>query len=141
MFDISYQHALNCADALKRIGQTTIHLSHCGMPWDRVTRCEPGCCFRNGIATSVDFYAEEAGLSFRWSMDLEAHGANGESLFKIDVDSCREVLKLLPVAVRGPFRSLLASTATAVREKGVEYQKAADNQFAMAASLSDLCAA
>jgi hypothetical protein len=140
--EISYRDALKNAAALKQLGQQDIYLhGHGEKPWDKATHCEAGCSFRNGIPVSATFHAEDGGLSFRWFFDLEARDANGASLFKVDTEACRKVMNLLPVAARKSFRDWLASSASAVREKGAEYQKAADNQFAMAACLSDICAA
>jgi hypothetical protein len=138
--DISYHDALKNAAALKQLGQTDIHLFAGSKPWDKATHCEPGCSFRNGIPVSATFHAEDSGLSFRWYFDLEARDANGASLFKVDTEACRKVMASIPPVARKSFRDWLASSAAAVREKGSEYQKAADNQFAIAACLSDICA-
>lgn len=140
MKDITYREAIENATALKQLGQTDIYLFSGSKPWDKATHCEPGCSFRNGVPVSATFHAKESGISFRWSFDLEERDANGASLFKVDTEACRRVMASIQPVARKSFRDWLASSAAAVREKGSEYQKAADNQFAIAACLSDICA-
>jgi hypothetical protein len=142
MRDITFEKAIEEREALQRLGHTVLFLPDSSTkPWDAVTGCEPGCSFRNGIPVSVTFQAEVDGLTFKWFFDLEHREANGSSLFHVDTDGCRGVMKLLAPAARERFRDWLLSTAKAVRAKATEYQDAANDQLIVAASLIDLCTA
>jgi hypothetical protein len=139
MRDMTYELAIEKASHLKEIGWTRIHLSSDSRPpWKLAEHVRSGCMHRNGIPVSVDFEGQDAGLTFRWSFDLETREANGNSGFKIDTEGCRYVMAQLPAAARGQFRTILMETAKAVRAKAAEWQALVDDQRVAAQMLSDI---
>lgn len=143
MLDMTYAQATAKAAALKEIGQGVVYLrKEDDLPWHLATHCESGSSYRLNIPVSawVHAFDPETGLAFRWSLDLEGHGANGASTYEINVKGCRKAMQKMPAIARDSLREWLMAAANAVREKGVEYQKVADQQFVQAKQLSDLCA-
>jgi hypothetical protein len=93
----SFKSATEKAEHLKAIGQNEIYLSEGELPYNLVTRCEPGGSHRIDMSTSIWFYAEDkkSGLVFRWSFDIENREANGRGYYLINVKACEEIIKKL----------------------------------------------
>jgi len=141
MRDITYKKAIENAEALKKLGQGVVFLPQGDdYPWHLATHCEPCGVYRNGIPVSAWITAEDqdSGLTFRWAFDIEHPSANGKSVFEIDMEGCRQALQAMPIAHRNSMRQWFESTAAAVRARGEEFQKAADDQKRAAANLSEL---
>lgn len=138
--DMTYEKALKNADALKALGQTRVHLfdKSTPPPWHIASRCEPGASFRLSIATSVQFYGEQDGLTFTWFFDLEDRDANGTGSTRIDMAGCKRVLSALKGKPLVQFREYLSKCAEGVRKQGDEWQAVADRQYRDAAVLRDL---
>lgn len=85
MMGLTYQKAVENADALKAIGQTTIYLSKYdgndddSMPWDLVDEVTEGNTLSYIGPRAVNFNAtHQSGLQFHWSIDLGVEGSNVE---------------------------------------------------------------
>ncbi len=138
--DWSYQDVLDGAEALTKLGFDEVYISKGEPPWDIATSCKNGGTHRIGIATSVWFYAEGRDLpcKLRWSFDLEPREANGKETYFIDVDGCRRVLSLLPLAVAADFRGFLVLAAEGVEAQAKELTETATREYGTAALLRSI---
>lgn len=130
MHDITYAQAVENSDALKKLGQTNIYLGHeDSVPWEFVTKVEPGGSHRLEIATSVWFTAEHpTGLTFSWSTDVEEREANGRGYYMMMPDKCRHIMDRLPTMARQQFRAYLSDCATKVLAKAAEWRAHVERQ-------------
>jgi hypothetical protein len=139
MRDLTFAVAVREAEALRRLGQTTVYLdsSDPDLPWTSVTACNPGCTHRNGICVSLTMTAECAGLTFRWFVDIEPRNADGKPM--IDVTFCRRIAALLPQKPRGEFATHLADCSAKCAEFAAEFDAwAAAVRAAVAQAIGDL---
>ena len=135
-----YRQIIKKAKHYKAIGQTRIvlHSNQGEKPWHLATDCRPGGSHRLDIATSVWFTGRDpkSGLTFEWAFDIEFCTANGKGFYEIDVEGCKKVLEMLPRKTAEKFRAYLLECSKAVLEKGREWQRMAEKQFADAATLA-----
>lgn len=132
MFDLTYAEAIEKAEHLKALGQTTIYLyreKQDGFPFDKVTRVEEGNSWRSGMPTSCYLIAEVDGLSFKLNFDFEPASANGASTHQLARDKMRELFSKLPAAAQRSFADLLESKCLpAMAERRAEYLAALNKQ-------------
>jgi len=141
LHEMSYEEAKKKSNALKEIGHISIYLNReSEKPWDNVTSFEESGCYRSGIYTSVTFKAKcpETDLEFMWFFYIEETSNNGKVSHKILSKECQEVTEKLSGEPLIAWRKYLKNCAEKIREKGVEFQKAADQQLMDAKILSDL---
>ena len=110
MLDLTYEQALENAEHLVALGETTIYLyrDRAGdFPYDKVTRVESGSTHRLSGPSSCYLFAEDAGLTFKLSVDFERPDANGRGVSLFDRDRLRALMLKLPDAARRSFAELL----------------------------------
>jgi hypothetical protein len=109
-------------------------------PWHLVTESEEGCSYRLSVPTSISFrgFDPNSRLRLRWSFDIEDRGANGSGKFQINTKSVASMFAKLPADVRASVKKYLLKVAESVRERADEYQKAAAEQYGMAAAFESL---
>jgi hypothetical protein len=109
MIDLTVAEALEKADHLIALGETTVYLFRDaeGFPYDKVTRVEEGGTWRLGGPASCYLYAEQAGLTFKLSVDFEGRDANGRGVSLFDRDRLRDLFLKLPPAARNFFAEML----------------------------------
>lgn len=109
MLDMTYKKAIELKDNLLAIGEDTIWLrggmksGRDELPWSLVTRVESGSTWRLDMPASVSFIAEQDGLTFRWSMDLEERDANGRGVSMFDRENIRFAMMVLNPEARVHF--------------------------------------
>jgi len=141
--DTFYNKVLQNAEHYRALGvaEVYIHDAEGALPWQHVSRCEPGGTHRMEIATSVWFYADDPacpGITFRWTFDIEPSEANGRGDYRIDAEACRRIIRRLSGEARAKFRAYLADCAAKVKAKGDEWMQCAMRQQRDAAILQDL---
>lgn len=109
MHNITYAEAIEKAEAVKLIGDTTVYLQggSDGLPWGKVSKVECGSSWRLGGPSSAYMIAEDQGLTFKWSVDFEGLDANGKGASQFDRPRLRDVMLQLPLAARASFADLL----------------------------------
>lgn len=143
MSGVDWHKAVEQAAHYLAVGQAELYLDSQQAldtyPWEWAARVRTGGTHRLDIDTNVWFMAEHpSGLTFSWSFDLEPYSANGKGSYEIDADACRRVLALLPLAVRGAFRTYLADCAGKVAAKAVEWRGITERQERDARVLQEL---
>lgn len=107
-FDLSYTTALEKAEHLIALGDTTIHLrDDSGFPFEKVTQVEAGNSWRLSGPSGCYLIFEEAGLTFKLSVDFENRDANGRSASDFDRARLRELMLKLSPAARLSFAEML----------------------------------
>jgi hypothetical protein len=107
MWDLSYAQALENADHLKALGQTTIYLRDGAYPWAMAREVEVGGSYRFNGPAGMYVIAQAEGITFKWSVDFEQREANGRGYSLFDRDRLREVAMKLPAPARNSFAKLL----------------------------------
>jgi hypothetical protein len=109
MLDLSYEQAIENADHLIALGETTVYLrrNETGFPYEKVTHVEAGAGWRLSGPSSCYLFAEDAGLTFKLSVDFEGPEANGRGVSLFDRDRLRGLMLRLPDAARQSFADLL----------------------------------
>jgi hypothetical protein len=108
LYDATYQDALAKAEHLIALGETTVHIKAEGAPWDKAETVMAGGVWRLNGPTGCYIVARDAGLTFKWSVDFESRGANGQSVSLFDRKRLREVAAMLPPVAREAFAEFLA---------------------------------
>lgn len=105
---MTYADALKNIAHLSALGHYEIYLDEDGeVPWDKAVRVESGGGYRLNGPCGIYVIAEEAGLTFKWSIDFEQRAANGASVSMFDRDKLRDVVMKLPPAARASFAEFL----------------------------------
>ena len=108
MLDIKYKDAIAKAAFLKELGVDRVYLdADDEKPWAHITKVEAGSSYRLNVPVSVRFTAQEAGLSFSWSVDMEARDANGTGVSSFDRDALRVLVSKLGPIARSALSSML----------------------------------
>ncbi|MEM8695223.1 MAG: hypothetical protein AAGE05_04280 [Pseudomonadota bacterium] len=109
MLKLSYPEAIEKADHLKALGETTLYLRDDeGFPYGRVVSVEPGSSYRLNGPTSCWLVAEDQGLTFRLSIEFEPYSANGSNVSQFDRKRLRDIMLKLPGPARIAFADMLA---------------------------------
>lgn len=109
MHDMTYEHAVKNASHLIALRQTEVYLrDDAGFPWDNVTSVEVGSTWRLSGPASIWVKAEDAGLTFRMSVDFEGSDANGRGVSLFNREHMREIMRKLPPEGRRSFARILA---------------------------------
>lgn len=98
----TYTQAVEKAAHFIALNQTTVHIDDAApdTPWDRAHSIECGGSYRFNGPTNFYVIAEAAGLTFKWSVDMEGRDANGRGVTLFDRDRLREVARKLPFVAR-----------------------------------------
>lgn len=107
MYDMTYEEALNKAEHLKALGQTTVHLRDGNYPWMVAYDVEVSGGYRFSGPIGMYVIAKVEGLTFKWSIDFEKREANGMGYSLFDRERLREIAMKLPDAGRRSFAKLL----------------------------------
>jgi hypothetical protein len=109
MFDMTYSDALDKAEHLIALGQTTVYLRDKGQdfPWDKAVKVESGNSHRLSGPSSMYVIAEDGGLQFKLNVEFEDRDANGRGVSLFERDRLREVAMRLPPAARTSFANML----------------------------------
>ena len=131
---------MKLAKHYKAIGQTRVYLMRDEeAPWALVTEVGEGSTYRHNTPVSVSFKAAHpCGLTFEWSLVMEARDASGKGTLEFDVKRIARVMAALPERAQPAFKNRLADAAAATALLGREWQAAADRQRQIATALSDL---
>jgi hypothetical protein len=99
MLNLNYPEAIEKAQHLIAIGETTIYLrDDTDFPYHKVSGVESGSTYRSGGPVSCYLIAEAKGLTFRLCVDFEPRSANGAGTALFDRDRLRELaFKLSPI--------------------------------------------
>jgi hypothetical protein len=110
MLNLTYAEAIEKADHLIALGETTIYLYRDkaeGFPYDKVVSVETGSSYRLGGPSSCALIAADGGLTFRLNVDFEESDANGRGVSLFDRDRLRGVMLKLPPKARASFAAML----------------------------------
>jgi hypothetical protein len=124
---MTYAEAIEKADAIKLIGDTTIYLNRSDdtLPWGKVIKVEDGSSWRLSGPSSAYMIAEDQGLTFKWSVEFEGLDANGRSVSQFDRPRLRDVMLKLPAPARISFADMLEKQVlSAIRTRSAEYRLA-----------------
>lgn len=107
----SYKEAVRCASHLIALGETEIYLDHDDpdLPWHLAEDVEGSCSRRLNGPSGFYVVARSSGLSFKWNVDFEERGANGQPVSMFDRGRLREVIRKLPAPARRRFGALLTA--------------------------------
>lgn len=109
MADLTYRQAVENAEHLIALGQTTVYLyrDEAEFPYEKVTQIEAGGTWRLGGPSSCYLIAEEHGLTFKLSVDFEGREANGAGTALFDRDRLRDLAFRLSPKGRQLFADML----------------------------------
>lgn len=107
MLNLTYEQALDKADHLIALGQTTVYLRDDNVPWVVASDVEVSGSYRFNGPNGMYVIAEVQGLTFKWNVDFERREANGAGYSLFDRDRLREVARRLPEPARKKFAKLL----------------------------------
>jgi hypothetical protein len=131
MRDLTYRQAVAKAEHLIALGETDVYLyrDFGDFPYDNIVRVETGSSYRLNGPTSCYLIAEDAGLTFKVSVDFEGPEANGSGRSQFDADKLRELALKLPPPARAMFADMLArEVLPPLVERTNEYRKAMRQQ-------------
>jgi hypothetical protein len=130
MFDLTYDQAMEKAEHLIALGETTIYLrDDTGFPYEKVIRVEEGSSFRLSGPSSCRLVAVDGSLVFSLSVDFEDRDANGRSVSLFDRDRLRSVMLRLPQCARDSFAALLEEKVLLpMKARTAEIRKAIQEQ-------------
>lgn len=128
MFDMTYEQALDKADHLKALGQTTIYLRDGNYPWVVASGVEVSGGYRFSGPTGMYVIAKVQGLTFKWNVEFEKREANGHSYSLFDRERLREVAMKLPDTARRSFAELLRERVMPDLEKRTAEMREAMNK-------------
>jgi hypothetical protein len=132
VIDLTYAEAIEKAEHLKALGETTIYLYRekaQDFPFDKVSRVEEGSSWRSGMPNSCYLCADVDGLTFKLNIDFEPASANGSSAALLDRDKMRELFIKLPPKARHSFAELLETQCLpAMVKRTSEYRAALNKQ-------------
>lgn len=127
---LSYGEAIDKADHLIALGETTVYVRDDSPPWHIAETVEVGSSYRLSGPRSVYFIGKKLGLTFKWSVDFESRDANGRGVSLFDRDRLREVMLKLPDPARLAFAELLENQVLPpLRERTAEIRGALNNQW------------
>lgn len=138
--DLTYKQARENVRHLKALGVTVAHLDYDeSVPWHLVNEVQEAGSHRLDMCTSLRFCAhDESGMGYSWCFDLEPREANGSGSYHLDTPGIISMANKLPPAPRRRLAEILAESAVKVRDRAVEYENAANRQFADANALDKL---
>jgi hypothetical protein len=125
---MTYAEAVAKADHLIALGETEVFIEPEGAPWHNVTSVKSGAGYRFNGPTGVWIIAQDAGLTFKWSVDFEGRDANGRGVSLFDRPRLRHTVMLLPPDVRPLFAEFLAEKVLPDLEKRTQELRDAMNQ-------------
>ena len=98
----NYRDVLHNAEHYIALGQTEIYLdsSDPDLPWGAVKSIETGGAYRLNGPTGFYVVAKEGRLTFKWNVDFESRGSNGEPVHLFDRKRLRDTMRKLPPAAR-----------------------------------------
>lgn len=105
--DMTYEFALDNAEHLIALGQTTVYLRDDAVPWVVASDVEVSGSYRFNGPCGMYVIAKVQGLTFKWSVDFERREANGLGYSLFDRDRLRDVARRLPDIARRKFAILL----------------------------------
>lgn len=109
MHDMTYKHAVKNAACLIALKQREVYLrDDADFPWDKVTSVDVGSSWRLSGPSSIWVKAEDAGLTFRMSVNFEGDDANGRGVSLFNRDYLREIMRKLTPEGRRDFANILA---------------------------------
>lgn len=122
LYDLTYSRAIELAEHLKALDQTTVHLrgADSGFPFDKAVRVEDGGVHRLSGPVSCYVVAEDEGLTFKLSVDFEGRDANGRGVTLFDRARLRELMIKLPKPAQESFAEMLANKVLPGLEKRTE---------------------
>jgi hypothetical protein len=130
LHDITYAVAIKNAEHLKALGVEEVYLyrEDPDFPWRYVTEIKAGGTWRIGAQVSAWVSATDptTGLRFKWSVDFERGGSNGESRYKLDVEGIASIVRKLPQRVVPQLAEALKPLVDGIAKQRAEYEKAVD---------------
>jgi hypothetical protein len=105
--EMTYEKALENAEHLIALGQTTIYLHDENVPWAVASDVEVSGGYRLNGPVGMYVIAVVQGITFKWSVDFEQREANGRGYSLFDRDRLRDVARRLPEEARQKFATLL----------------------------------
>lgn len=129
--DLTYAEAVEKREHLIAIGMTDVSLwkEPDDRLWPKVVRVTEGGTHRLSGPVSARFYAEDAGLTFTWSVDFEQQDANGRGVALFDRDRLRDVVRRLPSDARGQFAAMLREKVLpGLKKRTAEIREALNSQ-------------
>ena len=109
MFDMTYSEAIDNANHLIALGQTTVYLrDEREFPFDKATDVASGSSYRLSGPSSAYIIAHDEGLQFKLNIEFEGRDANGKGVSLFDRDRLRELMMKLPAPARKKFAGMLA---------------------------------
>lgn len=116
--DFSYAEALEHAEHLKALGETTVYLRRdTEFPWDIAEGVQEGSHYRLNGPVSVWVIGRKNGLTFKWSLDFETRSADGSWGADFDRERLREAIMKMPKRARMAFADLLRTKVIPGLEK------------------------
>ena len=132
MRNLTYSEAVAKAEHLIALGETDVYLYRedtADFPYDKIVEVKSGGTYRLNGPASCYLIAEDAGLTFKMSVDFEGPEANGSSRSQFDADRLRDLSLKLPPAARKMFADMLArEVLPPLVERTNEYRKAMRQQ-------------
>ncbi len=125
---MTYTEAVAKADHLIALGETEVFIEDEGAPWHKVTGIKGGGGYRFNGPTGIWVIAQDAGLTFKWSVDFEGRDANGRGVSLFDRPRIRDTIMLLPPDVRPIFAEFLANKVLPDLQKRTQELRTAMNQ-------------
>jgi len=131
MIDMTYARAIELAEHLIAIDQTTVYLRDDSFfPFDKVTGVESGSSYRLSGPSSCYLIAEDAGLIFKKSVEFEGRDANGRGVSLFERDRLRDVMMRLPDGARAKFARMLENEVLpGMQARTAEIREALNNQL------------
>lgn len=129
MSERTYSQAIKLAEHYIALGQTTVFIDAKSAPWDKATGVEAGSMYRLGTPVGFWITAEEAGLTLKWSFDLETRDANGRGRHQFAHAQVREIMGRLPAkAQKAMARVLAKEILPEIAKRTKEYREALAHQ-------------
>lgn len=130
-FDMTYTKAIRLAEHLIAIGDTEVYLrddEH--FPWGKAVGVKSGSSYRLSGPSSCYIIAEDAGLTFKLSVEFEGRDANGRGVSLFDRDRLRTVMTRLPDLARAEFALMLENEVLpGMAKRSAEIREALNSQL------------
>jgi hypothetical protein len=133
---MDWKQHVELAEHHKALGQMEILLSDSeDKPWHLVDSCRIGSSYIGNVPVSMWFSGKHScGLTFSWSLDLEAHERPGAGI-RFDLDGIASAMAALPAAIAKQFDGLLIECADKIAVRAIEADQEADRLRMIASEL------